>query len=164
MKTGKFTLGTVVDTVDEKGNSVSIPSTVMVSGNNICTSMKYSGMNIRLLVLNGKIYMIMPDLKVYMEMRKEDLGGLDFGNMNFDDNQTYVGSFYSTYNGKTYTVDSYKSSDGSVADYYFLDGKWVMTGEHSAKPEEAMKITEFKAGVNESYFSLKGFKKIDLNK
>ncbi len=164
MKTGKFTLGTVVDTVDEKGNSVSIPSTVMVSGNNICTSMKYSGMNIRLLVLNGKIYMIMPDLKVYVEMRKEDLGGLDFGNMSFDDNQTYVGSFYSTYNGKTYTVDSYKSSDGSVADYYFLDGKWVMTGEHSAKPEEAMKITEFKAGVNESYFSLKGFKKIDLNK
>lgn len=164
MKTGKFTLGTVVDTVDEKGNSVSIPSTVMVSGNNICTSMKYSGMNIRLLVLNGKVYMIMPDLKVYVEMRKEDLGGLDFGNMNFDDNQTYAGSFYSTYNGKTYTVDSYKSSDGSVADYYFLDGKWVMTGEHSAKPEEAMKITEFKAGVNESYFSLKGFKKIDINK
>lgn len=39
-----------------------------------------------------------------------------------------------------------------------------MTGEHSAKPEEAMKITEFKAGVNESYFSLKGFKKIDINK
>ena len=162
MKTGKFTLGTVVDTVDEKGNSVSIPSTVMVSGNNICTSMKYSGMNIRLLVLNGKVYMIMPDLKVYVEMRKEDLGGLDFGNMNFDDNQTYAGSFFSTYNGKTCTVDTYRSEDGSLTDYYFLDGKWAMLNGHSEKPENSRTITDFKAGVNESYFSLKGLIKFNI--
>lgn len=161
MKTGKFTLSIIVDTEDENGKPVSIPSTIMVSGNNMCTSMKYSGMNVRLLILNGKVYMVVPDLKVYMEMSEEDIGGLDFGNMTFDDNSTYVGSFYSTYGGKTYTVDSYKAEDGSVTDYYFLDGKWAMVGEHSAKPEAAQKITDFKAGVNESYFSLKGLVKID---
>ncbi len=164
MKTGKFTLSTIVDTEDENGKPVSIPSTIMVNGNNMCTTMKYSGMNVRLLILNGKVYMVMPDLKVYMEMSKEDIGDIDLGNMTFDDTSTYAGSFYSTYNGKTYTVDFYKSEDGSVTDYYFLNGKWAMIGEHSAKPESAQKITDFKAGVDESYFSLKGFIKIDPDK
>jgi hypothetical protein len=164
MKTGKFTLTTIVDTEDENGKPISIPSTIMVSGNNMCTSMKYSGMNVKLLILNGKVYMIMPDLKVYVEMSEDDIGGLDIGNMTFDDNSTYAGSFYSTYDGKTYTVDSYRADDGSVTDYYFLNGKWAMVGEHSAKPEAAQKITDFKAGVDESYFSLKGFVKIDIDK
>ena len=94
-------------------------------------------------------------------MSIEDLGGLDFGNMNFDDNQTYAGSFFSTYNGKTCTVDTYRSEDGSLTDYYFLNGKWVTVTDHSAKPEESMQIKDFKAGVNESYIGLKGMIKFD---
>ena len=161
MKTGKFTISTIMNMEDMDGQMKSVPVTIMVSGKNMCTSMKYSGMNVRLLVLNGKAYMVVPDVKMYMEMSKEDLGGLDFGNMNFDDNQTYAGSFFSTYNGKTCTVDTYRSADGSLTDYYFLNGKWVTVTDHSAKPEESMQIKDFKAGVNESYFSLKGMIKFD---
>ncbi len=161
IKMGKFTLSTIMDMEDMDGKMQSIPVTIMVNGKNICTSMKYSGMNVRLLVLNGKAYMVVPDLKMYMEMSEEDLGGLDFSNINFDENQTYVGSSYSTYNGKTYTVDTYKSEDGSLTDYYFLDGKWATVTDHSANPEESMQIKDFKAGVNESYFSLKGMIKFD---
>lgn len=161
MKTGKFTLSAIMDMEDMDGQMQSVPVTIMVSGKNMCTSMKYSGMNVRLLVLNGKAYMVMPDIKMYMEMTGEDIGDIDFGNINFDEDQTYVGSSYSVYNGKTYTVDTYKSEDGSLTDYYFLDGKWATVTDHSANPEESIQIKDFKAGVNESYFSLKGMIKID---
>lgn len=173
MKTGKFTLGMVVDTVDKEGKPTSIPSTIMVNGKNSCVAMTINisgqALNARVLFLNKKIYFVFPDYKVYTEIKENSFGDinlndLNLGNMKFDDSSTYAGSFYSTYNGKTYTVDSYKSSDGSVTDYYFLDGKWAMMGNHSAKPEEAKKITSFKAGVDESYFSLKGLLQIDFDK
>lgn len=173
MKTGKFTLGMVVDTVDKEGKPTSVPTTMMVNGKNSCVAMTINiggkKLNARVLFLDKKIYFVFPDSKVYTEIKENSFGDinlndLNLGNMKFDDSSTYAGSFYSTYNGKTYTVDSYKSADGSVIDYYFLDGKWAMMGNHSAKPEEAKKITSFKAGVDESYFSLKELRQIDLDK
>lgn len=168
MKTGKFTLTTIVDAVDKSGNSYSIPTTFMFNGKNKCISMVITisgkSLNARIIFLNEKIYMAFPEMYIYTEITKEDLNGMDFSNMTYDEESTYVGSFYSTYNEKTYTVDSYRADDGSVTDFYFLDGKWVMMGNHSAKPEEAQKITEFKAGVDESYFSLKGLIKVDADK
>ena len=164
VKTGKYTFSTTFDTEDENGNPETLPVTIMVNGKNLCALMKYSGIDVRVLILDEKVYMVLPSLFSYMEMSESDIGNLDFSNMTGNLDQTYAGSFYSTYDGKTYTVDTYKSEDGSLSDYYFLDGKWAMTTDHSGKPEDAMKITDFKAGVNESYFSLKGLFKIDPDK
>ncbi len=164
VKTGKYTFSTTFDTEDENGNPESLPVTIMVNGKNLCALMKYSGIDVRVLILDGKVYMVLPSFLSYVEMSESDIGNLDFNGITGDLNQTYVGSSFSTYDGKTYTVDTYKSADGSLSDYYFLDGKWAMADDHSGKPENAQKITDFKEGVNESYFSLKGLFKIDPDK
>lgn len=166
IKTGKFTLSTIMNMEDTKGNIQSTPTTFMVNGKNICVLTKLEGVDVRFLFLNGKAYLVIPDLipglKVYADIPENLLEGLDFSSISFNTDQTYVGSFFSTYNGKTCTVDTYRSEDGSLTDYYFLDGKWAMLNGHSEKPENSRTITDFKAGVNESYFSLKGLKKINI--
>ena len=152
LKTGKFTLSTIVATTDENGKPTKVPTTIMVDGKNMCVSMKVSGIDTRLLVLNGK---------AYMEMSNEEIGDLDFGNINTGADETYIGSSFVKEGNKTYTVDSYKSSDGSVIDYYFLNGKWTRLVVTDGSTKESQEITDFKAGVNSSYFSLKGYTEID---
>ncbi|HCT16653.1 MAG TPA: hypothetical protein DIW36_04505, partial [Ruminococcaceae bacterium] len=154
-------LSTIVDTTDENGKPTKVPTTIMVDGKNMCVSMKVSGMDARLLVLNGKAYMVLPLLKVYMEMSNEEIGDLDFGNIDIGTKETYIGSSFVKEGSKTYTVDSYKSSDGSVNDYYFLNGKWTRLVVTDGSTKESQEITDFKAGVNSSYFSLKGYTEID---
>ncbi len=161
LKTGKFTLSTIVATTDENGKPTKVPTTIMVDGKNMCVSMKVSGIDTRLLVLNGKAYMVFPLLKAYMEMSNEEIGDLDFGNINTGADETYIGSSFVKEGNKTYTVDSYKSSDGSVIDYYFLNGKWTRLVVTDGSTKESQEITDFKAGVNSSYFSLKGYTEID---
>lgn len=161
LKTGKFTLSTIVDSVDENNKPTKVPTTIMVDGKNMCVSMKVSGMDARLLILNGKAYMVLPLLKVYVEMSEEDIGDLDFSNINVGADQTYIGSSFVKEGSKTYTVDSYKSSDGTVSDYYFLNGKWSRLVSIDGSTKESQEITDFKAGVNSSYFSLKGYTAID---
>ncbi|HAX84395.1 MAG TPA: hypothetical protein DCY15_08150 [Ruminococcaceae bacterium] len=165
IKTGKFTLSTIVDTVDENGKPMRVPTTIMVDGKNVCVAMtvQISGknMNARLLLLNGKAYMVLPDLKVYLEMSEEDVGSFDFGDISIGSDQTYAGSAFATENGKKYTVDSYKSSDGATSSYYFLDGKWAKLVTQNGDTTETQEIVDFKAGVNSSYFSLKGMLAID---
>lgn len=162
VKTGKFTLSTIMDMEDTKGNIQSTPTTFMVNGKNICVLTKLENVDIRFLFLNGKAYLVIPSFKLYSEIPKDYFEGFDFSSISFDTDQTYVGSFFSTYNGKTCTVDTYRSKDGSLTDYYFLDGKWAMLNGHSEKPENSRTITDFKAGVNESCFSLKGLIKFNI--
>ncbi len=164
VKTGKYTFSTTFDTEDKNGNPETLPVTVMVNGKNICALMNYNSVDVRVLVLDQKVYMVIPSFMSYIEMPEDYVSNLDFSKITGELNQTYAGSFFATYDGKTYTVDTYKATDGSLSDYYFLDGKWAMQVKHSGKPEDAMKITDFKAGVNESYFSIKGLFKIDYSK
>lgn len=161
LKTGKFTLSTVVDVEGTK-----TPSTIMMRGSDLCMSMKVSGLSVRMLILNGKAYMVMPTTKMYFELTEDDIGNIDFGDISFNGNgETYIGSKYVKEGTKTYTVDSYKAtSDGTINDYYFLNGKWVRLVTTSNDESQTQEITEFKAGVNDSYFSLAGYTKVDLPK
>lgn len=161
LKTGKFTLSTIVDTVDEDGKPMTVPTTIMVDGKNLCVTMKAQGVNARLLVLNGKTYMVIPDLKVYLDMSDQDIGDFDFSDISIGTDQPYAGSSFVTESGKKYTVDSYKSADGTVSNYYFLNGKWTKLVTVSDDTTETQEIVEFKAGVDSSYFSLKGLIQID---
>jgi 2',3'-cyclic-nucleotide 2'-phosphodiesterase (5'-nucleotidase family) len=129
----------------------------MVDGKNMCVSLKVQGVNTRMLVLNGKTYMVLPDRLLYCEVPEDTASDLDFSNLDYGSNQTFKGSRYVTENGKTYTVDSYKKADGTTNDYYFLNGKWVrIVDEPGTKNEDTQEITEFKSGVTASYFSLSG--------
>lgn len=157
LKTGKFTLATKVDM-----DGTVTPATIMVSGNNFCTSMVVQGITTRLLILNGQAYMVFPALHVYAKIDSSEIGNLNFGDFSTSDGMTFAGSKFVQENGKTYICDSYKAKDGSQSDYYFLNGKWVKMVDISDGETTTQEITDFKAGVDNSYFSLSGMKEVEL--
>lgn len=159
LKTGKFTLSTKVDV-----EGTMTPVTIMVNGNDMCMAMKAQGINVRMLIMGGKAYMIIPDMKIYLELSEKETGDLNFGNFVFADNQKYLGSKYVTENKNTYTVDSYKSEDGSTNDYYFLNGKWKKIVSKDSTGTTEQEITDFKSGIDSSWFSIKDLIKIDADK
>lgn len=159
--TGKFTISTVIDDVDENGDPISMPTTIMVNGNDICIQTKVEGFNARILVLNNKAYLVFPDFRMYAELDDTDIGNLDFSNISVGSGVTYCGSEFVTEGKNTYTVDSYKSEDGTISNYYFLDGKWAKAETVNGSQKKVQTITDFKSGVNKSYFSLAGMIKID---
>lgn len=162
VKSGKFTISTSVQTEDGL-----TPVTIMVKGNDLCVAMKVSGLDVRMLKLGKKVYMVFPIVEgvmgYYTEINSADLDGIDFSNLALTNAGTYTGSKYVTQSGKKYTVDSYKFSDGSTSDYYFLNGKWAKTVSVIDGAQEVQEITDFKAGVTESYFSIKGYSYIDAS-
>ena len=175
---GKYTITTSVDF-----NGVPTPTTIMINGKNMCAAMtikeielengkKMNDLYVRLLILDGNIYLVLPNflipgINLYAEVPKDqvgdiDLGSIDLGNIDFGSNQTYSGSRYEAVDEKTYTVDTYKNSDGSKSDYYFLNGKWVKVVDNPGTARESvMDVQDFKAGVDSSWFSLDGFKKVN---
>lgn len=162
IETGKFTLSTTVET--DEGTT---PVTIMVKGSDMCVSMKVSGLNVRMLMLKGKAYIVFPIIEgvtgYYTEIDSSELDGIDFSNIALAKSGTYTGSKYVTQSGKKYTVDSYKYEDGSTSDFYFLNGKWVKSVSVTDGVQDTQEISEFKSGVTDSYFSLKGYSKIDAS-
>lgn len=157
-KSGKYTFSTVVDV-----DGVPTPTTIMINGKNMCAEMTIENIKARMLILDGKVYVVFPDLRVYSEVPEDQAGDIDFGNIGSGAGLTYTGSRYVTVDGKTCTVDTYKDSDGLVSDYYFLNGKWVKVVDNPGTAREsAMVIQDFKAGVDSSWFSLKGYIKVDI--
>ena len=77
-KSGKYTFSTVVDFY-----GVPTPTTIMINGNNLCAEMTVENTKVRLLILDGKIYAVFPDSKVYFEVPKDQAGNIDFGNIDF---------------------------------------------------------------------------------
>ena len=151
LKSGKFTLTT---TVISEGNS--IPTTIMVNGNDLSADINYSGINCRMLILSGQCYLIFPKLRVYGTVNSVPsitIAGTA--------KEEYVGSKYYEHSGKTYVVETYKSSDGSSRDYYFLDGTWVTLVTTAADGTvSTQRIDLLKAGVTDANFSLKGYIKV----
>lgn len=154
----KYTLAT---TVVSQGTSV--PSTIMINGNDMSVDMAVDIIGIktscRLLVLDGKCYLVIPDLKAYSPSEvvpPESITGKE--------KAEYVKSEYYELNGKTYIIETYKSADGTLMQYYFLDGVWktlVKTAPDGTVTTN--RIDKFEAGVNESNFDLKSYRQINLD-
>lgn len=158
MATGTYTLTTEV-AVDDIVSTASI----MVKGSDLCIDTYSQGATIRMLVLSGKTYLVIPmDLGlvkgVYGEIDKE----LNM-NVGTPAKFTYLKSEYVTVDGVEYICESYKREDGGVTDYYFKDGKWAMMGSTVDGETQLQKIVEFKKGVDESCFSLSGYKEVDMS-
>lgn len=158
LKSGKYTISTTVIS-----NGKSVPSTIMVWGNNLSVDMTAEIFKVkttcRLLVLDGKCYFVVPSLKVYSETDTAvppSISGTE--------KVEYVKSEYYENGGKTYVVETFKSTDGSVMQYYFLNGVWKATVKIAEDgTTTTQRIDSFKAGVNEANFSLENYTKVNLD-
>ncbi len=171
----KYTLSMTVIEKDDSGTATETNFTMMLNGKNLCvlTKLNLDGtvMDVRFLIVDGIVKLVIPDYRVTIIIPEEymdgmDLGSIDFSELNFTEGQTYVKSRYVTEDGKKYTVERYKASDGSLSDYYYLDGKWTKynTVNSSDAVLSTRKINEFKKGVVASNFSTAGTYEISLDK
>ena len=159
LKTGKYTIKTTV-VADGK----TVPTTIMVNGNNMSADMPVEILTFknacRLLVLDGKCYLVIPMIKAYCP---SDVVPPTVGTEKAD----YSRSEYEEIDGKKYVVEIYKAFDGSTIKYYFLDGEWKKMVKFAADDKDEKNptiniIDSFEAGVNEANFSLKGYNPINL--
>lgn len=158
MATGIYTLTTEVE-VDDTVSTAAI----MVKGNDLCIDTYSQGATIRMLVLSGKTYLVIPmDLPFYKGVYGEIDQELNM-NVGTPAKVTYLKSEYVTVDGVEYICESYQREDGGVTDYYFKDGKWAMMGSTSDGETQIQKIVDFKKGVDESSFSLSGYKEVDMS-
>ena len=159
LSTGKYTLATTVIS-----NGTSVPSTIMINGSDMSVDLTINLMltktSCRLLVLDGKCYLVIPSLKLY-----SDTTLVPPASFTGTEKSEYVKSEYLENGGKTYVVETYKATDGSVSQYYFLEGEWKTVVKIAADgTSTTQRIDKFEAGVNEANFSLKGYKESDLSK
>ena len=152
---------TLVTTVVSNGKTV--PTSIMINGDDMSVDMTVSVIGLktscRLLVLDGKCYLVIPDLKAYGSSDVEPKTSITG-----KEKAEYVKSEYCELDGKTYVVETYTTSDGTLMQYYFLDGAWktlIKTAPDGTVTKN--QIDKFEAGVNESYFSLKGYRQISLD-
>lgn len=159
MSTSKYTLKTEVEVEGEKG-----VITIMVRNGDICVDTETKGMLVRLLCIDSKTYMVIPDfilpgVGVYMESDQEIdsvAGGAG--------DARYVKSEIVKVDGVEYVCETYELADGTISNYYFKDGKWAMLGTTVDGETNIQKITEFKKGVDDKKFSLNGYVEITPEK
>ncbi len=151
IKSKKFTLKTDIISGDTK-----IPATIAFDNDNLCMDVTYSGWNMRLLSLDGKMYLIFPALKMYAESGDTDDTLGNFADLNSE--QTYV----KTTKVEDYTCEEY-SSEGATIKYYFdKDENWVRwESVDSEGTATVFEVSSFTDEADSKLFSLKGFTKID---
>ncbi len=151
LKSGEFTLKTEV--TNKEGTNI---VTTMIRGEDACVETTAKGQIVRLLVLDSKTYLIFPDfiapgINVYMKSNEQ----VDLSIGSAEDAE-YVKSEEVTVDGEKLVCETYKLKDGTVSNYYFKDGKWVMLSVTADGETTTQKILDFKKGVDKSKFSLNG--------
>lgn len=155
IKSGKFTMKT---NIISGGNK--IPATIAFNNKDFCMDTTYSQFNMRVLAKDGKMYLVLPALKMYYESSDGDatgLGAIDFSTLG-DDDQKYI----KTTEVDNLTCEEY-STDGGTVKYYFDSSKnwkrWECIMEDGTLT--AFEITSFSNKVDSSLFSLDGLNKLD---
>lgn len=156
IKTKKFTLKTNI-----VSNGTKIPATIAFDGNNLCMDITYSGWNMRLLSLDGKMYLVFPALKMYSESGDSDDTLGDFSSLNAEQNYVKTSTVDDKKSGTKYTCEEYYS-DGAAIRYYFDKNnnwkRWESIDEDGNAT--AFEVSEFSGKVDSKLFSLKGFTKL----
>lgn len=151
IKNQKFTLKTNIVSGENK-----IPATIAFDGEDICMDVTYSGWNMRLLMLDGKTYLIFPAMKIYYDAgESEDTLG------NFSDlgsEQTYV----KTTKVGDLTCEEYSSNGATIKYYFDKDENWTRwESVDEDGTATVFEVSSFTDKVDSNLFSLKGFTKLD---
>lgn len=159
IKSGKFTIETSVES-----DGSSIPTTIMVDGNNMSTDLTVDTeiplvgkIPVRLLVLDGKCYLLVPSIKLYTE--SSTVPEISFTSSS---KETFVKSENVKIGLKTYVCETYSYDDGTTRKYYFYNNEWKISETISEEKTTKQTINSFKTGVDKSHFSLDGYTKGNL--
>lgn len=172
-----FTMDMVMKT-NTNGQEMSLPIVAVRDGNNLFleTAMPVDGskgaMRLQFLILNGKAYTVIPQMRAYMEVPKETIDQMGLGDIvaeEAEDNSEYVESGEVKINGKTYICDVYKSEDSTIK-YYFLNGELkrieTISGENTAIMEInslSDKADKSKLVLPKGYLDLATIKEFNLS-
>lgn len=151
--TGKFTIKATA-----YSGSSTIPMTIEYRDGDLAVTI--DGLTeIRILIMDGKSYITIPKRRIYTQASDKEFGA-ELSIVSGEESE-YIGSEEAVRNGVTYICEHYKSPDGSSKDYYFRNGKLAMIVDpKSGDDETVLMITDIYAGVEDSSFSLAGYKKI----
>lgn len=172
-----FTMDMVMKT-NTNGQEMSLPIVAVRDGDNLFleTAMPVDGskgaMRLQFLILNGKAYTVIPQMRAYMEVPKETIDQMGLGDIvaeEAEDNSEYVESGEVKINGKTYICDVYKSEDSTIK-YYFLNGELkrieTISGENTAIMEInslSDKADKSKLVLPKGYLDLATIKEFNLS-
>ena len=172
-----FTMDMVMKT-NTNGEEMSLPIVAVRDGNNLFleTAMPVDGskgaMRLQFLILDGKAYTVIPQMRAYMEVPKETIDQMGLGDIVAEeakDNSEYVESGEVKINGKTYICDVYKSEDSTIK-YYFLNGELkrieTISGENTAIMEInslSDKADKSKLVLPKGYLDLATIKEFNLS-
>lgn len=172
-----FTMDMVMKT-NTNGEEMALPIVAVRDGNNLFleTAMPVDGskgaMRLQFLILNGKAYTVIPQMRAYMEVPKETIDQMGLGDIVAEeakDNSEYVESGEVKINGKTYICDVYKSEDSTIK-YYFLNGELkrieTISGENTAIMEInslSDKADKSKLVLPKGYLDLATIKEFNLS-
>ena len=172
-----FTMDMVMKT-NTNGEEMALPIVAVRDGNNLFleTAMPVDGskgaMRLQFLILDGKAYTVIPQMRAYMEVPKETIDQMGLGDIVAEetkDNSEYVESGEVKINGKTYICDVYKSEDSTIK-YYFLNGELkrieTISGENTAIMEInslSDKADKSKLVLPKGYLDLATIKEFNLS-
>ena len=172
-----FTMDMVMKT-NTNGEEMALPIVAVRDGDNLFleTAMPVDGskgaMRLQFLILNGKAYTVIPQMRAYMEVPKETIDQMGLGDIvaeEAEDNSEYVESGEVKINGKTYICDVYKSEDSTIK-YYFLNGELkrieTISGENTAIMEInslSDKADKSKLVLPKGYLDLATIKEFNLS-
>lgn len=172
-----FTMDMVMKT-NTNGEEMALPIVAVRDGDNLFleTAMPVDGskgaMRLQFLILDGKAYTVIPQMRAYMEVPKETIDQMGLGDIVAEeakDNSEYVESGEVKINGKTYICDVYKSEDSTIK-YYFLNGELkrieTISGENTAIMEInnlSDKADKSKLVLPKGYLDLATIKEFNLS-
>lgn len=162
VKKGKFTISANIISGDSK-----TPTTIAMSDNKLAMDISVSGIVMRVLLMDDKMYCVMPSVKYYFELGEGEYGELgSIGDITAQ--QTYVKTTTVKDGSTTLTCEEYKTDTGSTNKFYF-DSKnnwtrWeIIDGTGDSQQIVIFEISSFSGKVDSSLFNLSGYTKQDLS-
>ena len=162
VKKGKFTIN-----ANMISGTTKTPTTIAMSDNKLAMEMTISGISMRVLLMNDKMYCVMPTFKYYFELGEGEYGELgSIGDITAQ--QSYVKTTTVKDGSTTLTCEEYKTDTGSINKFYF-DSKnnwkrWeIIEGTGDSQQIVIFEISDFSGKVDSNLFNLSGYTKQDLS-
>ncbi len=147
------------------------PIEMAMSGSDIEIFTEMEGIDIAMLQLDGKTYLLNPETKKYMELSstvKKAMGfddddfNFEFTNLNFDGaNPSTVSK--ATVNGESAVCYTY-IGESSIVDFYTIDDEIIQieVADGNGTVSTVLKIDEFDASIPADMLTLKGYSKTTM--